>query len=262
MRLLKGYFQSALMSATAQIGDNSLFAVTYLMRLLRVLLLLQIWRVVMHGRAEVSGYTLMHLLTYTLLSEAFRDMMECRTWLESSFWDGSIATRLLRPIGVFGQFAAEWSGTIAFNLCLFSIPLLLCAPLMGVSALPTTPIAGLLALLSLGLAVMVGLGIEYVFAGIAIGVQVHPYVINQMRAALGALLSGAFIPLAILPFGLGKIFALLPFAGQASAPLSIYTGSTEIGFLLGLQLFWAVLLLGFAHWLWEKNREKMVAYGG
>lgn len=262
MRLLKGYLQSALLSATSQIGDDSLFVVNYVMRLLRVLLLLQIWRVVMHGRTEVAGFTLPHLLTYTLLSEAFRDVMECRTWLESSFWDGSIATRFLRPMGVFGQFAAEWAGSVAFHLCLFTLPLLLCAPLFGVSILPTSTVALPLALLSLFLAVLVGLGIEYVFAGIAIGVQVHPYVINQMRAALGALLSGAFIPLAVLPFGLGKLFSLLPFAGQASAPLSIYTGSTEVGSLMGLQLFWSVALWAIAFWLWEKNREKMVAYGG
>ena len=262
MRLFKGYLQSALLSATAQIGDNSLFMVRYILRLLSVMLLLQVWRVIMQGRAEVSGFTLPHLLTYTLLSVGFADLLECRTWLESSFWDGSIATRFLRPMGVFGQFAAEWSGTVIFHLCLFTLPLLLCAPLFGVSLAPSSPSALPLALVSLLFAVVVGLGMEYVFAGVAVGMQVHPYVINSMRAALGALLSGAFIPLAVLPFGLGKLFALLPFASQASAPLSIYTGSREIASLMGLQLFWAVVLWLVAHKLWERNREKMVAYGG
>src|SRR5947207_3634246 len=120
-----------------------------------------------------------------------------------SFWDGSITTRFMRPIGIFGQFAAESFGGWGLGLCLFSLPLVLFAPLLGVNLLPASSAAAGLFLVSLVLAVAVGLAVEYIFAGVAIAAEVHPYAINSARAALGALLSGAFIPLALLPWGIG-----------------------------------------------------------
>jgi ABC-type uncharacterized transport system permease subunit len=251
-----------MMTATAEMGDNPLFAVSYFMRLLRVMLLFQVWRMIMQGRAEVSGFSLPNLLTYTLLAEACHDLLLCRTWIESRFWDGTIATRFLRPMGIFGQFAVEWLGGIGFHLLFFSAPLVLLASLLGVSVLPASVASGLLGLLSLILAVLVGLGIEYVFVGFAVAAEIHPYVLNGLRAALGGLLSGAFIPLALLPFGLGRVFEFLPFASQASAPLSLYLGKGEAWLLLGRQVVWAGMLWAFAGWLWRRNRERMVAYGG
>ena len=261
-RLLRGVVKTAAMAATATVGDNSLFVVTYLMRLLRVFLFFALWRTLFAGREEVGGYTLAKTLTYTLISEVCHDLLNCRTWLETSFWDGSIATRFLRPMGVFVQFTAEWAGATVFHFCVFSVPLLLCAPLLGVSFLPQSVGAGGLFLVSLFLAVLVGLGLEFVFSGVAIALRIHPYIFNGVREAVGGLLSGAFLPLALLPFGLEKVFVWLPFASQASAPLSLFTGNAHVVRTLGLQLFWAVALGALAQWLWRINRERMVSYGG
>jgi ABC-type uncharacterized transport system permease subunit len=122
--------------------------------------------------------------------------------------------------------------------------------------------AGLLFVFSLMLAISVGLALEYIFAAIAIGAEMPPFATERIRRAIGAILSGAFVPLALLPWGLGHIFAWLPFASMASAPLQIYIGAGNAGWLLGLQAGWSLLLWPLALRMWHVQRERMVSYGG
>jgi ABC-type uncharacterized transport system permease subunit len=259
---LNKYYKTATMAAAGQVGDSSLFVMDYLLRFLRVAVLLSLWRTLLAGKGVVSGMTLSSVLTYTLIAEVFAEPLTCRTWLESAFWDGTIATRFLKPIGVFGQFAAEMCGRWMFGFGAFSLPLLLCAPLLGVDPRPASTLAGGLFLVSLVLAVLVGLALEYCFAALAVGMEWHPYAINSARAAIGTLLSGAFLPLALLPWGIGKLFGWLPFAAMASVPLRLYTGTGDAFHLLGLQAIWAIVLWPIAGRLWRKYRERMVSYGG
>ena len=250
------------MKATAIIGDSPLYLFNYVLRLLRVVVLLTLWRSLLPAHGATSGLTLSQVLTYTVMGEAVEELLACRTWLEDSFWSGAIATRYLRPMGVFSQFTAEMMGPIVLGSALFSLPLLALSPLLGVDPLPASGGAGLLFLVSLILAVAVSLAIEYIFSGIAVAIQVHPYAINSLRAAVWTVLSGAFLPLALLPWGLGRVFEWLPFAATASTPLKIYIGSGAALPMLAIQAVWAALLWPFAIWLWRVNRERMVAFGG
>jgi ABC-type uncharacterized transport system permease subunit len=87
-------------------------------------------------------------------------------------------------------------------------------------------------------------------------------VISRVRDAVTTLLSGSLLPLVMLPWGIGNVFAWLPFASMASAPLKIYTGTGDPLWLLPVQAAWSVVLWPAALWLWRANREKLVAYGG
>lgn len=254
--------KSGVMKATAIMGDSPLFLVNYLMRLLRVVVLLTLWRSLLPTQGATSGLTLAQVLTYTVLGEATEELLACRTWLEDSFWNGTIATRYLRPMGIFMQFSAEMMGPIVVGIVCFSIPLLALSPLLGVNPLPASGGAAALFVLSLGLAVAISLAMEYIFSGLAVAMQTHPYAVNSMRAAAWAVLSGAFLPLALLPWNLGRIFEWLPFAATASTPLKIYIGSGDPLPLLWMQAGWAILLWPIAIRIWQANREKMVAYGG
>lgn len=259
---LRAHLATASISAQSHVSESPLFAVTYGMRLVRVMLLLAVWGVVLAGRGTVSGMTLADVLTYTLIAEAFAEPLDCRTGIEWEFWDGSIARRLLRPAGLFAQLAAEMVGRWGFGLVFFSAPLMACAPLLGVRALPDgLRSAGLFAL-SLCLAVLVGLAIELIVSGLAAALDLEPYAMNNMRAAASWLLSGAFLPLALFPWGIGAIFAWLPFASMASAPLSIYTGTGDAARLLLMQVGWLAVLWPVARWVWRALGERMVSHGG
>ena len=259
---LRKYTKTALLSAASYVGDSPLFLMDYVLRLLRVTVLLSLWRILLPHGEGVSGFTLPLLLTYSLLAEAFAEQLEAYTDVSDAFWDGSMATRFIKPLSVFGQFTAEACGKWLFHLATFSLPLLLLAPFLRISLLPTNWMAGLLFVPSLLLAIGVGLALDFLFTSVGIGLQFPPFAMTRARQASATLLSGAFIPLALLPWNLGTLFGWLPFASMASAPLRIYTGTGSPVHLLALQAFWCATLWPLTLWLWRVNKEKMVAYGG
>ena len=259
---LRQYHKTAAMAAAGIIGDGPLFVADYLLRFMRVALLLSIWRTLFAGRDQVSGLPLPAVLTYTLVGEAFAQLLGGYTGLADAHWNGSISTRFLRPMNLFGQFTAEAAGAWAFNFCLFSTPLLVFALPLGVNPLPASPASAALFLVSLLLAMSVGLALDYIFGGVAIAVALPPWVAERTRRAVGGLLSGAIIPLALMPWGLGRVFAWTPFAALASAPLQIYIGRGEPVRMLALQAFWSLALWPVATAVWAMAREKMVLYGG
>ena len=262
MIALRKYSKTAAMSAASYVGDNPLFLLNYLLHFVRVAVLLALWRLILAGKGEVSGLTLPAVLTYTLLAEAFYEPLQGRTALADALWNGTIVTRLLHPVGTFAEFSAEALGRWGFTFCVFSLPLLAVAPLLGVSPLPASPLAGVLFVLSLGLAIAVGLAVDFVLGTAMTALELTRWALEQVRWALLIILSGALVPLALLPWGLGEVFGWLPFAAMASAPLRIYTGTGAPGSLLALQAGWALALWPLARWMWCANREKLVTHGG
>ena len=206
--------------------------------------------------------TLESVLTYTLVSEVFREQLALRVQLDTALWEGSIATRFLRPIGIFGQFISEMVGRWIFGFCLFSVPLILFAPILGVNPLPASAGAAGLFVLSLALAISVGLAMEFAYGALMVALDHNLYTLDMVRNAIGMVLSGALLPLALLPWGLGEIFAWLPFASMAAAPLQTYVGMGDTFRLIAVQVGWSAILWPVAIWFWGKYREKLVSHGG
>jgi ABC-2 type transport system permease protein len=254
------YLKTAAMAAGA-VGDSPLFLLDYALRLLRVIVLVSLWRVILSGRDQ-SAMALGAVLTYTLISEVFAHQLSVRTTITESFWEGTFVLRFLRPMGLVRQFAAEMSGLWAVHFVLFSIPLLALAPLLGVDPRPASAMNGVFFAVSMGLAVLVGLAMEVVFAAITVAMEQPVWLVEYIRTAVGALLSGSLLPLAYYPWGIGTLFSFLPFAAMAWAPLAIFTNADEPLKLVGLQVLWAAVLWPLGLKLWNSNREKLVGYGG
>ena len=261
-RLVRQCWKTAAMSAAGFVGDSPLFFFDYILRFARVVVLLAIWRTILTGSNEVAGFTIGAILTYTLVAEVFSDPLTCRTDLSWALYTGAIGPRYLLPMGLVGQYASEAFGKWAFGLAAFSVPLLLIAPLAGVDPAPASLTHGLLFVVSLALAISIGLAIDFVFAALASHVGQNVYAVDRVRGGITALMSGVVLPLAVYPWGIGDVFGYLPFASVASAPLRIYTGTGDAATLLGIQLFWAVALWPVANWLWRVNRQRLVTFGG
>ncbi|HEX5417246.1 MAG TPA: ABC-2 family transporter protein [Chloroflexota bacterium] len=253
---------TATMAATAQFGEGPLFLMDYLLRFLRVAVLLALWRIILADKGTVSGMTLDDVLTYTLLAEVFAEPLAARTELAWILFQGDLGGRFLRPMALVAQFAAEAVGRWLVGLVLFSLPLLLLAPLLGVSPAPPSLAALGAFAVSLVLAVAVGLSIDHCFGALAVAFHHNVYVVDRVRGGIGAVLSGALLPLALLPGNLGNIFGYLPFAAMASAPLRIYTATGPTALLLASQLVWAIILWSLAGWLWKVHRQRLVIHGG
>lgn len=261
-RSLRGYRATVLLAASGVVGDGPLFVFDYLLRLLRVLLLLAVWRQILGPSGEAAGFTTASVLTYTLIAEAFAEQLDARTQLTVAFWEGTFLNRVLQPLGVVGIFAAEMVGRWLTGVALFSLPLLALSPLLGVDPRPASAAAGLLFAASLLLAIAVGLAIDFAFGGLTVALEAPVWLIEYARGGVAAVLSGILIPLPLLPWGLGAVLDYLPFASTVSAPLRIYTGTGPPLQLMLVQLAWAAVLWPLVGWLWRANREKMVSYGG
>ena len=249
------------MSASV-VGDSPLFVLDYAVRLLRVLILLALWRTILGPQPTAGPMSLSAVLTYSLIAEVFADQLAVRTTLTEAFWEGTLVVRFLRPMGMVRQFGAEMAGRWAMNLAFFSLPLLLLAPLLGVDVRPASPLAAALFVLSLALAVLIGLVTEVLFGVLTVATEQPVWIIEWLHRGVATLLSGSLLPLAYYPWGLGDVFGWLPFAAMAWVPLAIYTGTGSSLALISSQAVWAVVLWPVAAWLWRLNREKLVGYGG
>src|SRR5438034_7318886 len=105
--MLRKYWKTAALAATAFVGDSPLFLMDYFLRFLRVAVLLSIWRAILAGRGTTAGMTIGSVLTYTLIAEVFGEQLACQTGLDEALWEGAMAVRFLRPMGTVEQFAAE-----------------------------------------------------------------------------------------------------------------------------------------------------------
>lgn len=262
MLVLKQWAATGALAAATYVGDSPMFVIGYVLRTFRVLVLFAIWRAIMAANPEASPLPLHALLTYTLIAEVFAPQLSVRTSLAGELWQGGIATNFLRPMGLVSQFASASAGHWAIDFALFSIPLLLLAPWLGVDPTPAGATAGLAFAASLLLAIAVGLAIEFLSSALTIALEQSVWLIEYVRGAVVGLLSGAVIPIVLWPWGLGDWLAWLPFAAMAWAPLAIYTGAGDPLPLLASQAAWVLALWPVVLLVWSRNREKVVAYGG
>jgi len=75
-------------------------------RVLRVVVLLSLWRVILTAH-DTAGMTLSTTLTYTLIQEVFAEQLLPRTNIEWALHDGGIAMRFLQPLDLVSQFMAH-----------------------------------------------------------------------------------------------------------------------------------------------------------
>src|SRR5437868_8879601 len=127
--------------AAGVFGDSPFFLLTYALRLLRVLVLLALWRTILDGRGATGPLGLEGVLTYTLIAEVFAEQLKLRTTLNDAFWEGTLVIRFLRPMGLVTQLGAEMLGRWMIDFALFSLPLLVAAPLLGVDPRPASPMS-------------------------------------------------------------------------------------------------------------------------
>ncbi len=233
-----------------------------LLRLLRVVVLLALWRTIFARHGTIAGMSIEAVLTYTLVSSAFKDQLDVSTKAQDALWKGGIALYFLRPMRLFGQFAAQTFGSWILPFFVYAVPLFLIAPLLGVQPLPANLHAGFWFVPSLALAISAGFAIDFIFLSLTVACGHNIWIFVQIREAAGMLLSGALIPLALFPWGIGRVFDWLPFAAAASAPLRIYTGTGDVFALLAMQAAWSLALWPLAHWMWRLNRERLVSHGG
>ena len=198
------------------------------------------------------------MLSYAYVSALLADMLVVRTAAVGWLSEGVLQKLYGRPLSVLGQLAAQTIGSWGPMLLMFSVPMAIAAPLLGINLIPASPFFAI----SLILCVSLGFAIDSLFACLSLKLRNMSWLIGRIRMAIITLLSGTIIPIKLLPFGLAGAFRYQPFASLGGAPLSIFVGSASAGETLPLQILWNLILWPLALFVFKKSQERMVSYGG
>jgi len=278
---MRKYLVTMRLSASRAFDGGLLYILSgYLLKSASLIILLLLWRALAQQGADLGGLTLEQLLTYTLLASVFGEQLNVITPATTAFWEGAIISRYMRPLPVLAQLMAETAGSWLPGLLLYSIPTLIIAAIAGLNPGPGIALLnnegiaflssaglavaakGLLFLISLLLAMALGFAIDFIFASLVIYVKNASYQAYQIRRAIVALFSGALIPFTLLPWGMGRVFEVLPFGSTASAPLLIFIGTGNAVRLISLQVIWNLIFWAAALILFHRSEERLVSYGG
>lgn len=257
---------STTLMCTKQRFDGGILSIAggYFVSAVQFIMLTFIWAALDREGADLGGLNLNQLMTYTLMATILHQELNIISPATASLWEGSIIGRFMRPLPVPVSFIAETVGRWWIpSFLFFSLPLWIIAPLLGIDPRPASSSCGLLALLSLLLSASLGFAIDLLFAAFAMHLANGCWVATAIREAVYSLLSGEMIPFALFPWGLGGIFALLPFGSIAHAPLSIYIGTAAYPLkTISLQLLWNIVLWIAAAQVFKKSKERMISFGG
>ena len=257
---MKKYMITAKLSALEVTNGGVVYLIIdVLLRIFTLVTLLYLWRAVMgQGIAADAGMSIGEMLSYTLVSALLADMLVVKTAAVGWLSEGVLQKLYGRPLSVLGQLAAQTIGGWAPMLLLFSVPMALAAPLMGINLVPASPYF----IVSLGLCISLGFAIDALFACLSLRLRNMSWLIGRIRVAIVTLLSGTIIPIRLLPYGLAGAFRYQPFACLGGAPLSIFVGLVDVGETLQLQLIWNIVMWPIALYVFKKSQERMVSYGG
>jgi ABC-2 type transport system permease protein len=225
--------------------------------LMYLLPLMFLWRVIAASETD-AGMNLEQMLTYTYMKTLLGDMLVVQTFVSRWNYEGQLISLFARPVPVFGQIVSHTVGEWLPMLLVFSIPMILIAPFVGINIIPAT----LWFLPSLLLCISLGFAIDFIFACITIRLRGMAWLSYSIQLAIISLFSGTIIPFRLLPFGLTRVFEYQPFGSLGGAPLSLFVGTTEPFRIISIQVFWNIVLWVVAVIWFRKSKERQVSYGG
>ena len=256
--MIRKYMVTARMSVRGKTNGGALYMVPeIIMKVIYLVPLMFIWRTL-----AASGYavemSVLQLLSYTYVNALLSDMMIVNTYLSAWDYDSKSMEIYTRPMPVFGQVISRTIGEWVPMLLMFSLPMFLLAPVLGIQILPKT----LWVIPSLVLSVSLGFAFEFLFFCVTIRLRNVSWLTYVIRSAIVSFFSGTVIPFIILPFGMDKWSSFQPFGSLGGAFLSLYVGSADAKETIPVQVFWNIVIWFLAVMWFQRSRERMVSFGG
>jgi ABC-2 type transport system permease protein len=219
--------RSSLADALAWRADAFLGLV---MGVVRVALALLLWTAVFDGRAEVGGMSLRMMASYYLIAIfifQFNQSGLVASSLATEIRTGLFSKYLARPVDPLAWFLAASAGRSAFQAAAAIgaalASALLCLVLDSSILAPLDPL-GLLAAIPVILLGMLALALVNFMTGILAFVFQDISSFQVGKDCVIEFLSGALIPIALLPAQLRGILSATPFPALASLPADLMLG--------------------------------------
>jgi ABC-2 type transport system permease protein len=212
------------------------------------------------GRGDVAGYSAVALAWYVATSEAATIPLNFRMIEDvgDDIGSGAVSTELLRPVSVVGTRVVTEVGRMLPKLAVcIAVGV---AFVLLVHGAPPRPLALVLAVPSLVLALSLNIVAQHAFAAAAFWIHDAKstwFLYQKLVFVLG----GMLLPLEVLPDALEAVARWLPFAAMAYAPARLASGHVEPGLLL-VQLGWLAALGWVAHASFRAGERRLQVVGG
>jgi ABC-2 type transport system permease protein len=221
---------------------------------------------IFRAKPAVGNFSWSDARTYILLTFVLSGLIatDYERNLHSSISQGSVANELIRTIDFQSAQLAVASGTALTEL----VARVLVAAVLGKfvleTRLPASGSAGALFVVSMLLGFFLRFLVTYI-VGLCCFFLLNVFGLSRLRQAFTSVLSGAIVPLAMLPHALADIARASPFPGMLFVPASIYIGHLDgaaAARAVGVQLVWVVLLWVGARAMWRFCMTRYIVQGG
>ncbi|HWI63933.1 MAG TPA: ABC-2 family transporter protein [Symbiobacteriaceae bacterium] len=234
--------------------------------IMQVVVIYFIWNAALAERGQLGGMDRNAMITYIFVAQACRIITAYNMENQFAFYirTGDVIRDLIVPQTYVWKrlwFTMGWLGTIGGMTVI---------PLMAVGvgffgvALPSVSVLPALAV-SLFLSMLISYGLSSLTASVAFWTDGSVWGVSMAKTLLTSLAGGAFIPLSFFPAWLAAVAKALPFQAGVTIPTAIYQGQLHGGALwtaLGVQLFWACVLVLAADRFFAYSVRKMTIPGG
>ena len=244
------------------------FAVRGFFSLFHLAVVFILWRAVFAGAPKIGGFGFGPTLTYfvtLLVLQFFIGAFNEDYPISEEVRNGLINQFLLKPINYYLYRFIIFSSARIVSGALVLVPLAVALPFLREwLTFSAEPWRIACAIPAMALAAMIQFTIAYCFGLLTFWfLEIQGFVILSM--AIEAFLGGQMFPLDLMPAGIFHAVRFLPFYYQMYFPAAILTGRigrTDVLGQLGLQIVWALILLGIAKLLWTRGLRRHTAVGG
>lgn len=213
-------------------------------QMIAVVIFVAFWRAVYASTATVGGLTYDQTLNYILLAQIFND----GAYVSNVIYDfgaglreGQIAAALLRPVDYQATQYVQNVAQLGINL-LLKIPLAVFIWIVYGLQLPSDPVTWL----AFAVTLLLGHAVLFCFdwiIGCTAFYSTEIWGMSVVRYSVAMFLSGALIPLNMMPEWLRSIAIILPFSQTVYLPVSLLSGITPVSDMPRIWLIQSVMLL-------------------
>ncbi|WP_282805570.1 ABC transporter permease [Lactobacillus isalae] len=216
--------------------------------------------------ATINGFSKMEILNYCIISkiiEAFT-YVSFEAKVAKDLDNGNITMNLIKPINYRVELFFRAFGSILGSIVLFVPVYVLIWLIVNKFKVYFCGLQSLLFFISLINAFLLNYFICLICSSFLIK-TIKSKGIYFLKLTIINFLSGAFFPLAFLPFKVHQIINFLPFIQLRSVPIEIFMRriiGKEIFINFFISIFWIFIFYQLSSYLWNRQLKKLESFGG
>lgn len=263
---MKKYFEIAKITFKSQIAYRFDIIIGLLLSFVRIMLAFILWRVIFEGKDEIAGFSFAMMMTYYIIISFLRrlDLTDEIVWqLSSEIREGQFTKYLIRPIKPLWYFVTACLAKMAYVLGLNIAATVLYALIFSrfwVVQTDTVTVLCAILIFVLGLSFMILLNyfiaiLSFKFTDVG--------ALNMIKGNILEFLTGALIPLTLLPGWLQNGMQLFPFYYVYYYPTALLLKGPVVGISEAILLLalWNAIMYAIVSMTYQALKRKYEGVG-